>query len=150
MVAVTFDPAAFKGRYPECVAVAEATLEAVFDEACLLIDNSDASPVSDVTRRKIMLWLAVAHLAKLGGLTEQAMGIQSNAPAGRITNAREGSVSVSFSVGPETDQNSFWLQTAYGQQLWKLMAPYRQAIYVPGIAYPPSWEDDPYGFTQGW
>lgn len=150
MPAVTFDAEAFKGRYPEFVAVAEATLEAVFDEACLLIDNSDASPVSDVTRRKIMLWLAVAHLAKLGGLAEQAEGIASGTHAGRITNAREGSVSVSFSVGPETDENSFWLQTAYGQQLWKLMAPYRQAVYVPGTAYPPSWEDDPYGFTQGW
>lgn len=150
MTAVTFDPAAFKGRYPEFKAVAEATLDAVFDEACLLIDNSDASPVSDVMRRKIMLWLAVAHLAKLGGLAEQAAGIASGTPAGRITNAREGSVSVSFSVGHETDENAFWLQTAYGQQLWKLMAPYRQAVYVPGTAYPPSWEDDPYGFTQGW
>lgn len=150
MTAVTFDAEAFKGRYPEFKAVAEPTLTAVFDEACLLIDNSDASPVSDVTRRKIMLWLAVAHLAKLGGLAEQAAGIASGAPAGRITNAREGSVSVSFSVGPETDENAFWLQTAYGQQLWKLMAPYRQAVYVPGTANPPSWEDDPYGFTQGW
>ena len=150
MTAVTFDPKAFKARYPEFVAVADATLTAVFDEACLLIDNSDASPVSDVTRRRVMLWLAVAHLAKLGGLAEQSAGIASATPAGRVTSASEGSVSVSFSVGPETDQNAFWLQTAYGQQLWKLMAPYRQAVYVPGTAYPPGWEDDLYGFTIGW
>ncbi|WP_414499566.1 DUF4054 domain-containing protein [Zymobacter sp. IVIA_12111.31 C1] len=150
MTAVTFDAEAFKGRYPEFVAVAEATLTVVFDEACLLIDNGDASPVSDVTRRKIMLWLAVAHLAKLGRLTEQAMDIQSDVPTGRLSTAHEGSVTATFSVGPETDENAFWLQTAYGQQLWKLMAPYRQAVYVPGTAYPPSWEDDPYGFTNGW
>lgn len=150
MTAVTFDPAAFKGRYPEFSAVNDGTLTAVFDEACLLIDNSDASPVSDVTRRKIMLWLAVAHLANLGRLAEQAMGIQSNVPNGRLATAHEGSVTASFSVGPETAQNAFWLQTAYGQQLWQLMAPFRQAVYVPGTAYPPSWEDDLYGFTQGW
>ena len=63
MTVVVFDATAFKARYPEFAAVANATLAACFTEAGLYLSNADNSPVRNLTRRAILLNMLTAHVA---------------------------------------------------------------------------------------
>ena len=80
MPAVVFDPAAFKARYPEFAAVADATLAACFTEAGLYLSNADNSPVQKLPRRALLLNMLTAHVAYIGGLLS-ADGTQRDAPS---------------------------------------------------------------------
>ena len=129
MAVVVFDSTAFLDRYPEFSTVAGGTLTAYFYEATLYLNNSENSLVTDVTQRSVLLNMAVAHLAALYS------GINGQAPSqlvGRITQASEGSVSVSSDIGPVSNTAAWWMQTKYGASYWAATAPYRTMRYRPG------------------
>lgn len=132
MAVVTFDPVAFVERYPEFSGVSSTLLQAYFDEATLIVNNTDCAFVSDVTERKILLWALVAHITYInnGADNEGASGI-----VGRISSASEGTVSVSSDY--TSTLNSQWYnQTPYGAKFWQLTAKYRTMRYVPGRSWP--------------
>lgn len=115
MAIVVFDPVAFKARYPEFSAVANATLSACFTEAGLYLSNKDASPVQDVTRRALLLNMLTAHVATLGGVLSAD---SKPLPVGRVSNASEGSVSAGFEyLTPGTQ--AWFTQTQYGAAFWQ-------------------------------
>ncbi|MGZ8442549.1 MAG: DUF4054 domain-containing protein [Candidatus Binatia bacterium] len=129
MAVVVFDPAAFKTRYSEFSTVADGTLTAYFYEATLYLNNSESSLVTDVTQRSVLLNMIVAHLAALHS------GINGQAPSqlvGRITQASEGSVSVSADIGPISNTAAWWMQTKWGASFWQATAPYRTMRYRQG------------------
>lgn len=131
MAVVVFDPAAFKARYPEFSTVDDGTLTAYFYEATLYLNNSESSLVTDVTQRSVLLNMAVAHLAALYS------GVSGQAPSqlvGRITQASEGSVSVSSDIGPVSNSSAWWMQTKYGASYWAATAPYRTMRYRSGFS----------------
>jgi len=127
---VTFDPTAFVARFPEFAAVTADTLTAYFNEATLVLDNTDASAVQQIEQRTPLLWLLTAHLAALYS------GVNGQTPAqlvGRINNASEGSVSVATDYGTQPATAAWYLQTKYGAQYWQMTASIRAMQYVPGF-----------------
>ena len=126
MPAVIFDPAAFKARYPEFAAVADATLTACFNEAGLYLSNADNSPVQNITRRATIFNMLTAHVAYLGGLLS-ADGMPR--PVGRVSQAGEGSVSATFE-GPPPGSAQWFQQSQYGSSFFQATASLRSFRYV--------------------
>lgn len=126
MTAVVFDPVAFKARYPEFAAVANATLGAYFTEAGLYLSNANNSPVRNLTRRAILLNMLTAHVAYIGGALS-ADGMPR--PVGRLSQAGEGSVSAAFE-GPPTGSAQWFQQSQYGAAFWQATSSVRGFRYV--------------------
>ena len=126
MTAVVFDPVAFKARYPEFAAVANATLGAYFTEAGLYLSNADNSPVRNLTRRAILLNMLTAHVAYIGGALS-ADGMPR--PVGRLSQAGEGSVSAAFEGAPPGSAQWFQ-QSQYGAAFWQATTSLRGFRYI--------------------
>ena len=126
MTTVVFDPTAFKARYPEFAAVADATLTAGFTEAGLYLSNADNSPVQNITRRTILLNMLTAHVAYIGGALS-ADGMPR--PVGRLSQAGEGSVSAAVEGAPPGSAQWFQ-QSQYGAAFWQSTSSVRGFRYV--------------------
>jgi hypothetical protein len=124
---VVFDVARFKARYPEFATIPEPTLDEYFIEATIYLDNTDASPVSDIDRRAVLLNMLVAHIAQINS---GANGQGASGLVGQITSATEGSVSVSVANVAATGTSAWFQQTKYGAAYWQATAPYRTFRYV--------------------
>ena len=126
MTAVVFDPTAFKARYPEFAAVANATLGQLFIEATLYLSNADNSAVQNIPRRTILLNMLTAHVAYIGGILS-ADG--QPRPVGRLSQASEGSVSASFeNLTPGTA--AWFQQSQYGAAFWQATLSVRSFRYI--------------------
>ena len=133
MAVVAFDLAGFRARYPEFTAVADPLLGAYFSEATIYLNNTDTSVVTDINVRSLLLNMLTAHIAALNS------GVSGQAPSalvGRISQASEGSVSVSADMGPPSGTSAWFNQTRYGASFWQAAAPYRAFRYLPGASYP--------------
>jgi len=121
MAVVVFDPAEWLEVYPQFKGLlTDAQLTQAFNIACLMLDNTDASPVpydpaNGVETRKILLWLLVCHLA--------ALALRPVNQSGPMTNATEGSVSVGFQV-PTALNGQYFNQTPCGQSYWQAIKKY--------------------------
>lgn len=130
MAAVVFGAAAFKIRYPEFVAVSDAYLGACFNESGLYLSNADCSPIQDLTRREMLLWMLTAHIAYLSGALKPGGVATGPNPVGRTSSATEGSVSVSLEYGaPGTA--AWFSQSAYGASFWQATLSLRSFRYRP-------------------
>ena len=127
MAIVTFDHAAFVARYPQFAAVAPASLQAYFDEAGLYLNNTDASIVSDVVERGLLLNMLAAHIATLNAAIAAGGGL-----VGRVTTATEGSVTVAVDFGAVSNTQAWYAQTPHGANYWAATAKYRTMRYVKG------------------
>ena len=121
MAVVVFDPAEWLEVYPQFKGLlTDAQLTQAFNIACLMLDNTDASPVpydpdKGIETRKILLWLLVCHLA--------ALALRPVNQSGPMTNATEGSVSVGFQV-PTALNGQYFQQTPCGQSYWQAIKKY--------------------------
>jgi hypothetical protein len=135
---VTFDYALWAQAYPNLAAKADAPLAGTyFARATLYLDNTPSSRVCDLDQRQALLFLLTAHIAKLSQMAAAA----GDGPGlvGRISQATQGSVSVSADM-PNQPQGAAWYQqTTYGADYWAATAWLRTAIYVPPAR-------GPYGF----
>lgn len=136
MASVTFDPTAFKLRYPEFAALGNPLLAAYFAEATLYLNNGDDSKVSDLTVRAILLNMLVAHLSMLNA---GANGAAPSDLVGRVSQASEGSVSVTADMGATPGSAAWYMQTKYGAAFWQASLPFRTFAYVPGASRP-AWQ----------
>jgi hypothetical protein len=125
---VVFDPVEFRELYPSITAT-DAQLEDYFAMAESFLDNTECSVVKDLGSRKRMLYLLVAHIATITGMAEKG-----NPVVGRISNATEGTVSVSLDYGTMGNNERWYLQTPWGAMYWQLTKRYRSAVYRLGIA----------------
>jgi hypothetical protein len=125
---VVFDLAEFRALYPAITAT-DAQLEDYFAMAETFLDNTECSVVKDLSARKRMLYLLVAHIATLTGMAEKG-----NPVVGRISSATEGTVSVSLDYGTMGNNERWYLQTPWGAMYWQLTKRYRSAVYRLGIA----------------
>jgi hypothetical protein len=133
-----FDKAAFLALYPEFTAYDAAnpnSLAAKFAQAGLYLDNTDCSPVQDINHRTQLLYMVTAHLLAGGGAFS-ANG--QPGPAGRISSATEGTVSVSLQsfVSETAGTAGWWNSTGYGAQFWAATANLRSARYIPNPTNP--------------
>lgn len=125
---VTFAPSAFKTAFPEFATVADAALTLNFGFAQLALNNSCRSVVFDANNRDTLLQLLVAHITQLrNGINGQAAG----GLVGRISDATEGSDSVSADMGTVTFNAAWFLQTQFGTLYWQLTAAFRTFRYIP-------------------
>lgn len=126
MAVVVFDPEAFLEMFPKFTKpdgtslLTDAQLQACFDQACLLLDNTDKSPVpydpdKGIMIRKTLLNLLVCHLATLA--------LWPLGQSGPLSSATEGSVSSGFQI-PTGTGSAFYNQTPCGQAYWQAMLPY--------------------------
>ncbi len=127
MTVVAFDPYAFKAAYPAFCNVPVPTLSFAFQQAGLYLTNTDCSPVQNVAKRTILLWMLTAHIAALGGATDPS---GQPMPVGRASNATEGSVSVAFAYSADNAQ-AWFDQTQYGAAFWQATLSLRQFRYIP-------------------
>lgn len=125
---VTFSATAFKVAFPEFATVADAALVLNFGFAQLALNNSCRSVVFDANQRDTLLQLLVAHITQLrNGVNGAAAG----GLVGRISEAAEGSDSVSADMGQVTFNAAWFLQTTYGAMFWQFTAQYRTFRYIP-------------------
>jgi hypothetical protein len=125
---VVFEPAVFKIDYPQFATVSNSALLLNFGLATLQLSNTCGSRVCDAVQRESLLNLLVAHITTLlNGINGQpAAGI-----VGRISDATEGSVSVSAKWdGTASQAQAYYLQTQFGAMYWQSTARYRQMLYV--------------------
>lgn len=143
MAAVPFDEAAFRIRYPEFATLSSILLGAYFEEAQVYLNNTDTSPVRE-GMRSVLLSMLVAHIAALNaGVNGQA----APSTVGRVSQASEGSVSVTFDVGASASQAEAWFaQTKYGWAYWQATRAFRTARYLPGRSVRPRY----YGGRGPW
>ncbi|MDE9552789.1 DUF4054 domain-containing protein [Xenorhabdus bovienii] len=121
MAIVTFDSGEFLELYPRFAGVlTKGQLQQAFDVAGLLLDNSDNSIIpyelNGTQERKTLLYLLTCHIA-----TVTLWG--NNNQAGPMSNALEGSVSVSFAV-PDVANSSWFKTTPCGQMYWQATRKY--------------------------
>lgn len=129
MAVVDFDLAYFMARFPMMSTDNQSIYSLYFDEAALLVNNTESSIITNEGERKTLLHLVTAHISTLNGANKD---IQNNGIVGRITSASEGSVSVSADYGnaPVSGSMAWYLQTPYGAQFWQLTNKYRRFRYV--------------------
>jgi hypothetical protein len=130
LTVATFDYALWAARYPELATSVNPMLaNEYFAEAGGYLDNTDNSPVADPTTRLRLLNMLVAHIAALNApLNGQA----STAGVGRVSQASEGSVSVTLDMGTTSANAAWFQQTKYGAAFWQATASLRTMRYVPG------------------
>lgn len=127
---------AFAGR------VSAEQAESFFQLAELILNNTGSSPVRDMTRRRTLLWLLVAHQAQLfatNGTVQSgssATGSPAAPPVGRISSATQGAVSITLDGSALPRQAGWFSQTQYGLMFWQATAPYRQMRFLPGQSHP--------------
>jgi hypothetical protein len=130
---VAFDVNKFFARYPEFNQLDTDLAAEFFTEATMYLDNTDTSPVIDLSQRALLLNMLTAHIAALNYGTN---GNPSSGLVGRINSATEGSVTVSADMGPVTGSQAWYIQTKYGAAYWQASARFRMARYVPGRSVP--------------
>jgi hypothetical protein len=128
---VAFDLDGFRARYSEFSSVANDTLSAYFSEATIYLDNTDCSPVADLGIRSRLLNMLTAHI---GALNSGINGQAASGLVGRISQATEGSVSVSAEMASPSGSSAWFMQTRYGAAYWQATAAYRTFHYLPGTS----------------
>jgi hypothetical protein len=138
-------------RFPELVSgVPEPLYKAYFAESSLYVTNTQATsqipydPACGAYDRQMIINLVVAHIAALNA---PIGGKPSSSLVGRISDASEGSVSVSATLDDVPGSAAWFTQTKYGLSAWQAMAPYRTARYraSPGRFFQPA----RYGYGYG-
>jgi hypothetical protein len=140
---VIFNFPVWAAEYPEFSCVTQPQAQSYFNRACLLVDNTPCSPITDLFQRTVLLNMATAHIAALFAAQN---GQAPRGIVGRISDASEGSVSVSTSyTEPTSDLQAYWNQTSYGSQYWASTLKYRTGFFVP----PPIGINSNHGFGPG-
>lgn len=145
---VTFNYGTWLQRYPEFKGVDQALATLYFNEASLYCVNSISNPAFPNGTLPALLNMLTAHIAWLNSPRDvngnpASGGSQPPSPlVGRISQATEGSVSVSAESDYPPGTPQWYQQSRYGSAYWAATAPYRTARYaarptmVAGMAYP--------------
>lgn len=113
---VVFNIEKFREIYPELSALTDGQLNGYFDRACLFLDNTPKSIVSDLRERETLLFMLVCHIATLAG--------RGGGATGAVTSATEGSVSASFQPLAYSGNAQWYAQTACGAAFWQAIKKY--------------------------
>lgn len=147
MTVAVFDYTAWTTRYPEMGAVSETQAALYFAEAGLYLNNTDCSPVQDVTTRLMLLNMLTAHIAQLSGALTPTGA--PDGTVGAISSATEGSTSISLDTGLLPGSAEWYRQTQYGLSFWQATKNLRSAIYSPGRRYVPDpWQRMAFGASK--
>lgn len=128
----TFSYATWVARYPEFAAVSEPLAQAYWDEATIYWANNGNGPVTTAAIQGTLLNMLTAHIAAL--YSPRGDGTQDpGTPVGRISQASEGSVSVSTEADYPPGSPQWFQQTKYGASFWQATATYRTARFFTPV-----------------
>jgi hypothetical protein len=134
-VAVTITYASWVQIFPQfSVTVPKAIFDGfLWPTAQQFCRNDGCGQVNNTVTQTTLLQLMLAHLAQLFFGSSGTAGSQPQSPlVGRITDASEGSVSVSTEM--QGTVNSAWFyQTSFGAAFWQLALPFRLGRYFPKV-----------------
>lgn len=120
--------------YPEFTStVTEPQAQEYFNLAGLYLDNTPCSvvPVLDGNGNPLRIRILGMIMAQIAQLLAGS-SLQPVSPlVGRVSNAAEGSVSVATELNVPVEA-AWFAQTRYGLMAWAALAPFRQALYIPG------------------
>lgn len=148
--AVTFDYAAWQAMFPDFANVSSAYATSCFTRATFLCQNNAANPVvsrsfGDTTQLTYFLNLLTAHICwlnapQVNGIPNTTGGASPSPLVGRVSQASEGTVSVSTDLGAGNMPQgmAYYAQTKWGLEYWQASAGYRQGPYIPGVG-PSRW-----------
>ena len=130
---VTFNYATWVARYPGFSYVSPDLAQTYFDEATIYCRNDGWGPVPTAAVLSTLLNMLTAHIAQISA------PVGGNSPSslvGRISNATEGSVSVTAEYGlPNPGSQAWYTQTPYGAAYWAATSPYRTARAIAGVPF---------------
>lgn len=134
-VVVTFDPAAWKLQFPEFVYLTDPQATGYFNMATGVQRNDGGGPICVAAVQLSMLNVLTAHVAALFAPVNSG-GTPSSPLVGRISDATEGSVSVSTQNEYPPGTAQWFQQTKYGSMWYVMSAPYRLGRYIPNPRSP--------------
>lgn len=134
---VQFDWIVFQAMFPQFASAGQAVAQMYFDSATLYVANTDCAIIPydtsltpPITTRATILNWTTAHLMKLF----IGDGTGPSPFVGPVSDATQGSVSVSTTLGNLPASATWWATTTYGFNAWGMMAPFRTGRYqaLPG------------------
>ena len=136
---VTFDKTwftTFTAMFPTFGCLTQEQVGAYFNIATLYVANDASNPAVCILSQ--LLYLVTAHVAWLlspkdanGNPTADGGGSSSSAGlVGRISQATQGSVSVTTELDVMPGSESWYAQSQYGLMAWQAMAQFRTARYT--------------------
>lgn len=120
-----FNYQSWTARYPEFDTITDPVATAYFAEATIYHANDGSGPVADAGQQLVLLNMLTAHVAALN--LPPSGQTQSPPLVGRISDASEGSVSVSVQNDYPPGTVQWYQQTKYGSAYWAATAKYRTA-----------------------
>jgi hypothetical protein len=140
-------------QYPEFTAptgaipVTEAQANVYFFQATQVHANDGSGPVCDVIQQQNLLNMATAHIAAIFAPPNGQAA--ASTLVGRISDASEGSVSVSAQNDYPPGSSQWWQQTKYGSMYYLATKQFRRMRYYPNPRSPVQrgWGNGGYG---GW
>lgn len=125
-VTVQFDYTKWVARYPEFASVSQPTAQAYFDEGTIYHANDGSGPVLTAAVQSTLLNMVTAHIAARYAARN---GQQPSDLVGRVSDATEGTVSVSADMGDQPGSAAWWQQTKYGADYWAATTQFRNFRY---------------------
>lgn len=145
--AVVFNYADWQLWFPDFINVSEPYATSCFWRAGQMCQNNVANPVvinncGNTEQLAYFLYLLTCHIVwlnapQVNGLPNTSGSIPASPLVGRISQATEGSVSVSAEMPNQPQGAAYYQQTKFGIEYWAASAPYRTAVFTPGRAPPP-------------
>ena len=139
-VIVTFDYDTWLATWPEFTSPGGTTpvnstqAAAYFAQATMLHANDGSGPVSDAAQQLALLNMVTAHIA---AISAPPAGQAAASPlVGRISDASQGSVSVSTQSDYPPGTAQYWQQTKYGAMYWEATKTFRRFRYHPNNRSP--------------
>jgi len=130
-VVVTLDPAVFVAQFPEFAYLTVPQITGYFTIATTMHRNDGGGPIATAAVQSQALYFLTAHIAKLFAAT--SAGQPAPGLVGRVSDATEGSVSVSAAFPEGTPTMAWFVQTSYGAFYWQLTSVYRTMRYIPNL-----------------
>ena len=134
---VTFSYATWIAMFPLFSPLTQEQGLAYFNLATLICANTSTNPINRDGNLAALLYLLTCHFAWLNCPKDAsgnpaATGSPPSGLVGRISNATEGSVSVTteWNAGSSSDLEAFLTQTEWGASYWAMTAQYRTARYL--------------------
>lgn len=132
----TFDYAAWIALYPEFATVPAPRATLFWNEATIYHRNDGSLPASiTLAIQQSLLFMVTAHIAQRYATKG---GVAPSDLVGRISDATEGSVSVSADMGQQSPNAAWWLQTKYGADYWQATAAFRTLRYRSPVCRTPA------------
>lgn len=130
MPEVELSVAEWRKYYPQYSNVTDEQVEDLLIDATDYLDNTPLSVITNLDKRKRLIYLLAAHIAFLS--YKDARGNGGESFVGRVGHAAQGSVSVSSGISNAPFHAEFFMQSPFGFMFWEKTKVYRMGRWFNG------------------